>query len=126
MNKIYNIFLDENKIGTTELEKADAPMGVAFGQIKFAEIISGYNFFKQYCLENKIEFTDYPEEKLIMTRVIPNLKVNDKEGTEIKGIGTDVSGMDSDTFDITIVGIAYPFYEKEFPHHVKAYNEMFL
>ncbi len=37
----------------------------------------------------------------------------------------DVSGMDSDSFDITIVGIAYPFYE-EFPHHVKAYNEMFL
>ncbi len=38
----------------------------------------------------------------------------------------DVSGMDSDSFDITIVGIAYPFNEEEFPHHIKAYNEMFL
>ena len=126
MKKTYDIFLNEKQIGTTELEKADAPMGVAFGQIKFVDIIPGYEFFKQYCLENKIEFTDYPEEKLILTRVIPNLKVNDNEGIEIKGIGTDVSGMDSDTFNITIVGIAYPFYEKEFPHHVKAYNETFL
>ena len=33
--------------------------------------------------------------------------------------------MDSDTFDITVLGITYPFYEEEFPHHVKAYNEMF-
>ena len=125
MKKIYDIFLDENKIGTTELEKADAPMGVAFGQIKFVDIISGYEFFKQYCLKNKINFTDYPEDKLIMTWNIPNLKVIDKGGVEIIGIGADVSGMDSDTFDITILGISYPFYEEEFPHHVKAYNEMF-
>jgi len=126
MNKTYDIFLDENKIGTTELEKADAPMGVALGQIKLMDIISGYEFFKQYCLKNRIEFTDHPDDKLIMTSSIPNLKVTDKYGVEIKGIGTDISGMDSNTFDITIVGIAYPFYEEEFPHHVKAYNEMFL
>ena len=126
MNKTYDIFLDENKIGTTELEKADAPMGIAFGQIKLMDIILGQEFFKQYCLKNKIEFTDHLDDKLIMTSSIPNLKVTDKDGVEIKGIGTDVAGMDSDTFDITIVGIAYPFYEKEFPHHVKAYNEMFL
>ena len=56
MNKIYDIFLDKNKIGTTGLEKADASMCVAFGQIKFVDINSGYEFFKQYCLENKIEF----------------------------------------------------------------------
>ena len=110
MNKIYHVFLGENKIGTTELEKADAPLGVAFGQIKFVDIISGYEFFKQYCLKNKIEFTDHPDDKLIMTSSIPNLRVTDKVGVKIKGIGTDVSGMDSDTFDITIVGIAYPFY----------------
>src|SRR5258705_4583219 len=125
MNKTYDIFLDENKIGTTELEKADAPMGVALGQIKFGNIHSGYEFFKQYCLKNKIDFTDYPEDSLITTNDIPNLKVIDKAGIEIKGVGTNVSGMDSDTFDIIILGISYPFYEEEFPHHVKAYNEMF-
>jgi hypothetical protein len=124
-SKSYNIFLDENKIGTTELEKADASMGVAFGKIRFIDINSGYEFFKQYCSKNKIEFTDHPEDKLILTQNIHKLKVIDKDGVEITGISVEVSGMDSDIFDITILGILYPFYEQEFPHHVKAYNEMF-
>jgi len=33
MEKEYSIYLDSKKIGTTRLEKADAPMGVAFGLI---------------------------------------------------------------------------------------------
>jgi hypothetical protein len=33
--------------------------------------------------------------------------------------------MDSDVFEFTILGIPYPFYEEQFSHHVKAYNEMF-
>lgn len=126
MNKTYDILLDDIKIGTTELEKADAPMGVVFGKINFININSGYNFFKTYCLSNGIKIvTDYPDDRLIVTSDIPNLEVIVETGTKIKGIGTNVSGMDSDVFDITISGISYPFYEEEFPHHVKAYKEMF-
>jgi hypothetical protein len=33
--------------------------------------------------------------------------------------------MDREEFEISLEGIPYPFYEEEFPHHVKAYNEMF-
>lgn len=29
--------------------------------------------------------------------------------------------MDSDAFEIILEGVAYPFYEEEFPHHVQAY-----
>jgi hypothetical protein len=123
MNKIYDVFLDGNKIGTSKLEHGDAPMGVAFGQIRFIENISGYEFFSKYCLENKIEFEGYPEDKLIMTCAIPGLKVIDEAGIEINGIGTSISGMDSDTFEITILGISYPFYQEEFPEQVKAYYE---
>lgn len=124
MNKIYDILLDNNKIGTTQLEKADAPMGIVFGQIHFININSGYKFFKSYCLTNNIEIVkDYPKDRLIMTGDILNLKVIDKNGTEIKGVGSNVSGMDNDTFDIAILGISYPFYQEEFSHHVKAYSE---
>jgi len=125
MVKTYDIFLDENRIGTTELENADAPMGVAFGQIKFIDIISGYIFFKEYCLKNRIDFRDYTEDNFIATNNIPNLKIADKNGVEIKRIGITISGMDSNHFDITILGISYPFYEDEFPDHVKTYKEMF-
>ena len=34
--------------------------------------------------------------------------------------------MDSDLFEVTIVGVPYPFYEEEFPYHVNAYKKMFL
>jgi hypothetical protein len=125
-NKLYDIFLDNKKIASTELEKADAPMGVVFGQINFISINSGYDFFKNYCIENNIKFTDYPEGRHIQTMNIPNLKVLDRNGKEIIGQhGCNVDGMDSDRFEITILGIPYPFYEEEFPLHIKAYHEMF-
>jgi len=120
MNKLYNIFLGKNKIGTTELEKADPSMGVVFGKIDFTNINSGYNFFKDYCSKNKLGFTDHLEDALILTRDIPNLKVFDQADNEIKGLACSVSGTDSDCFEISIEGIPYPFYESEFPHHVKA------
>jgi hypothetical protein len=126
MNKTYYILLDQIKIGTTELEKADAPMGAVFGKVLFDSIVSGYDFFKAYCLTNHIEIiTDYPDDRLITTSNIPELRVINLNGIEIKGQGINIEGMDSDNFDITILGIPNSFYQEEFPHHVKAYNEMF-
>ena len=124
-NLTYEIQIDNIKIGTTELENSDAPMGTVFGKIKFENIISGYNFFKDYCTKNGIEFTDYEDEKLILTLNMPNIKIHNKNRNEITGVTTSVSGMDSDEFEITIVGIPYPYFETEFPEHVKKYKEMF-
>ncbi len=124
-NKIYRILLDENLIGTTELENADSPMGIVFGKINFAHCKIGFDFFKEYCEKNKIESDLYTDEKIISTRYIPNLKILDEENTEIKGMGNYVSGMDNDIFEIYIEGIPYPDYEEKFPKHVKNYNEKF-
>ena len=124
--KLYNILLDSNKIGTTELEHADAPMGIVFGQINFIDINSGYDFFKSYCLTNEIDImTDYQEDRLITTACLPNIQIVDRNGLEIKGLGTYVNGMDSDMYYVYVVGILYPFHETEFPHHVKAYHDKF-
>lgn len=101
-------------------------MGVVFGNVTFDNIVSGYDFLKTYCLINNIEIiTDYPDDKLIEATDIPNLKVINPNGIEIKGQGTKINGMDSDVFEITILGVSYPFFEEEFPHHVKAYNDQF-
>lgn len=116
--KCYNILLDNNKIGTTELEKADAPMGVVFGEIKFDNIVSGYDFLKTYCLANGIKIiSDNPDEKLIVTSCIPDLKVIGDNGVVIEGEGTNIEGMDSDVFEVMIVGVPHPFFGLEFPHH---------
>lgn len=126
MEKEYSIYLDSNRIGTTSLEKADSPMGVVFGELRFDEKVWGYDFIKTYCKEKSIELgDDYPEDKLISTRTIDSLVIKNEQGVEIKGEGNQISGMDSEGFEILIEGITYPFYEEEFPHHVRAYNELF-
>lgn len=126
MEKEYSVYLDSNKIGTTKLEKADAPMGVVFGEIRFDEQKWNYDFIKAYCKAKNIKIADdYPEDKLISTRTIDSLVITNEQGVEIKGVGNQISGMDSEGYEISIEGIAYPFYEEEFPHHVKAYEEMF-
>jgi hypothetical protein len=124
--KEYSIYLNGDLIGTTRLEKADAPMGVVFGQVDSKTQNFGYNFIKDYCKANNIKIADdYPEDKMISTMTIDSLIVKSESDVEIKGVGNQISGMDSDGFEVTILGISYPFYEEEFPNHVKAYNEMF-
>ncbi len=127
MSKSYKINLSGTLIGTSELEKADAPMGVVFGLIKFNVVESPYKFFKEYCLKNNIVInTDDQEFEFIDTQVIPELKVFREDGLEIKGFaGNAITGMKSEGYEISILGINYPFYEEEFPHHVKDYENMF-
>lgn len=124
--KSYNIFLDNELIGTTGLENADAPLGVVFGTITFSDEVIGYDFIKEYCEEKKIELVnDDPEDKIISTRTLPGITVVNDKGVEIKGTGNQITGMDGDQYEIYIEGIAYPFYEEEFPQHVKHYGDMF-
>lgn len=123
MNKTYTILLEGQKIGRTHLEKADAPMGVAFGNIAFHGIESPYAFFKTYCQKKEIPInTDDPELGFLDTQVIPELKVIRQDGIEIKGLGNAICGMKEEGYEISIFGIPYPFYEEEFPQHVKKYR----
>lgn len=126
MTKKYSIELDGKLIGFSFLEKADAPMGLVFGKIIFEDISSGYDFFRDYCLNAGIELnSDFPEERLIATRNIPGMKVISENGNEIKGLATSVDGMDADCFEITLAGVPYPFYAEEFPHHLSAEESRF-
>jgi hypothetical protein len=122
---VYNILLDNKLIGTTKLEKADAPMGVVLGEISFIGIDDPYNFFKSYCTKNNIGFDDIPENQTLFTRTIPMLRIVNDKGLEITGNGNQICGMTSEPFEVSIEGIPYPFYQEEFPHHVKAYEERF-
>jgi len=124
--KIYKILLDDKLLGTTKLEFGDPPMGIVFGQINFAEKNIGYDFIKQYCTENLIEFqTDYPNDKLISTGQIAKLKVYNSENLELVGIGNNIEGMDSDNYTMTILGLDSEVYEKEFPEHILDYEQRF-
>ncbi len=126
MEKVYSVFLKGEKIATTLFEHGDPPMGVVHGTLRLEGIESGYDFFKAYCLANNVAYTDDAGNRLISTESkIHGLSVLNPEGKEIKGVGEQISGMDSDTFQIDLSGIPYPLYNEEFPNHVKKYNEMF-
>ena len=126
MNKIYNLHLNGILIGTSELEKGDAPMGVVLGELKFSESNFGYEYIKKYCVEKNIKLAyDYPEDKMISTMSISELKITNQNGIEIIGIGNQISGMDNEEYEISIFGIPYPFYKEEFPHHVESYENMY-
>jgi len=73
----HSIYLGNYKLGTTQLEKADAPMGVVFGVIKFIEKSKGYNFIKDYCNSNNIELaSEYPDDNFVSTMTIDSLLSN--------------------------------------------------
>lgn len=122
-NKSYLIKIGNDTIGETKFEYADPPMGVVFGKIIDSENRIDYEFLKSCCKENGIEpVNDFPEDKFIATSTIEELKVFSPQGVEIEGVGNQISGMDGEGFDIEVVGISYPFYEEEFPHHEKGYH----
>lgn len=124
--KIYKILLDDKLFGTTKLEFGDPPMGVVFGQIIFTEENVGYDFLKQYCIDNSIEAqTDYPSDKLISTGQIEKLKIYNSKNVELIGLGNNIEGMDSDVFTISIFGIDSEIYEREFPDHILNYEQKF-
>ena len=100
-------------------------MGVVFGEVEFVGIESPYAYFKTYCQKAQIAFEeDDPDLELIGNLVLPDLKVFNENGVEIDGDGgIYVSGMKGEGYAVNILGIGYPFFEEEFPHHVKAYQE---
>ena len=97
-------------------------MGVVTGKIEFDNIRSGYTFFKDYCLKNKVIInTDYPEDRFIDTQVIPELKVLTENKIELKGFGAFITGFDAEEFEITVGGIESDIYKKEFTKHYNDY-----
>ncbi len=125
-NKLYNIYLENKWLGTSALEKADAPMGVVFGLIHFINEDFGFDFWKDYCEKSNLIASIIPEDRLIITKNIKALKVYSPKGIEIQGTGgVYIEGMDSEGFEIAISGIDHQIYQLEFPHHVEVYEKLF-
>ena len=118
----YKIYIDNILIGTTKLESADPPMGVVFGTIN-PILKFDYVTLKELCKTKAIKIeTDYAEDQYLSTISSEVVRVVNSQQIEINGMGNQISGSDQYGYEISILGIAYPFYEEEFPHHVKEYK----
>ncbi|HEY8991449.1 MAG TPA: hypothetical protein VIM46_05705 [Luteolibacter sp.] len=123
---MYRLLLDGNEIGTTALESGDPPMGIVCGKISFHVAESPYRLILDHCLTHKIIVNgNEPEHEFIDTQIIPSLQVFRKDGLEIAGQGCCVAGFKEEGYEITILGVPYPFYGEEFLHHCEAYDQRF-
>ena len=100
-------------------------MGVLFGQIFFIDIANAYKYFKSYCLENHIGFSDEKDDEFLATKNISNLKVFDDDNTEIKGSAISVSGQGTNDFEITIEGVPNYILSSKFKHYIDHYKNLF-
>ncbi len=127
MASIYSVELNGDLIGHTQLENADPPMGVVRGKVEFSITEDIYSLFKRYCIEQQVAVNQDDEEfGFIDTQNIPVLKVYGDGDIEVTGeSGASICGFSDDGFEITIVGVPYPFYGEEFPHHIEAYDSQF-
>ncbi len=127
MSSTYQVKLNGDTIAETLLETADPPMGVVSGKLNFSITECPYSFFKKYCEAHSVTVNQTEEEfGLIDTQNIKGLKVFNPEGVEITDVsGSSICGFQDDGYEITILGVPYPFYEEEFPDHVDAYDKKF-
>lgn len=124
LKKKYIIKCDGKVIGYTFFESGDPPMGVVSGTIYFEGVGSGYEFVISQKDSGAVTiFENKPEDKLVNVE-FENITVFSESGMEIRGVGVNISGID-DVFYISVLGIAYPFYEEEFPQRVEAYENHF-
>ncbi|MEQ8583204.1 MAG: hypothetical protein RIC30_10285 [Marinoscillum sp.] len=123
----FNVFLGEHLIGTTSFEHADPTMGVVYGTINFLESSFNYDFWVNYCRQNSIELlANEPDDRLVSTANIDKLlAVNPNSGERLNPLSNQITGMDSDEFEITLMGIDSDQYERTFPEHMKEYEERF-
>lgn len=103
-------------MGSTLLERADAPMGVVFGKLFPVDESFNTEWIRNYCSENKVEITA-SEVDFIQTSHLLRLSVMSETAIEIEGQCSYLSGNDSDGFDITIEGIPCSLFITEFEHH---------
>ena len=100
---------------------------MVLGKVNFSISEDPYSLFKKYCLTHKVPI-NVDDEKFgfIDTQNIDELKVFRSDGVEISGVpGASICGMWEDGYEITILGVPYPFYGEEFPHHREAYERKF-
>jgi len=122
----FRIMLNGEKIGESDLENGDPPMGVVFGKAILTVPGSPTSFILEYCKKQGIEITaNDPSIPYFSTRDIPLLKILNDKNMEITGVGgTYFDGNDSE-LQVSILGIESDVYDKEFPGYYKRYEAGF-
>jgi len=122
--KKYIIKLGSDIIGYTLFESHDASMGVVIGRIIFQIDEKPFEFLKSLSNNEDVTMNEIDHNSQFISASFENITIKSELGTVIKGIGISIIGMEEE-YDLEVIGIPYPFYEEEFPHHREAYDKQF-
>lgn len=112
----FDIFNGNTRVGWSALERGDAPMGCAFGRF--------YPEPEYVKIKAQVVGTHVARDQL-------HLNVRTSEGEALEAVGgvriTDLSTElgDEEGLHVEVLGVGYPAYERLFPSHVRAYDELF-
>jgi len=119
---MFGIFHGDVLIGRSELECGDPPMGVAYGKFEPADAFTALRFTME-------PSTDSAGKETRDMRHLAGLRARTAEGIELVCVYVGVSeyGEADDPlgWEVSCLGIEWPSYEELFPHHVKAYDDLF-
>lgn len=123
---MYRVLLNGEEIGITSLESGDPPMGVVSGRVSFHTSKPPFHLILDHCRAHNVTLNSAePGPEFIDTQAISGLRVFREDGLEIAGQGCCITGSKGDGYEITVLGVPYPFYGEEFPSQCKAYDEQF-
>lgn len=102
-------------------------MGVASGILQLTTDECPFELLRSHCEHAAVPINSLDVEvQFIDTQVIPDLKVYRSDGLEIVSeVGACITGMEEEGYQISVLGIPYPFYEEEFARLRQAYDEQF-
>lgn len=113
MNKSYDIYLGTHKLGKTSFQLTNSTQGIVFGLIDFKEGITGYEFLKNWCVNNQVELEiDLPEEQIILTKGILPLTLKDEDGAILHWTSNQITGIANHDFELSVQGISCPIQYK--------------
>ena len=119
---MFCIFHSDVLIGRSELEHGDPPMGVAFGRFKPTSSFAS--------LRNTMKPAhDGVGKEQCDLRYLTGLCAKTADGIALVCSHVEVCEYgEADNpleWEVTCFGIEHPLYEELFPHHLKAYGDLF-
>jgi len=112
----FEVKLENEVVGFSELEGGDAPMGVAGGRFFPTP---AYNSIQPYCISHREHWVQIPG---LTVGLVGGAPIQCSGGIQIIDYSPDLG---EGGIEIYLNGVTNPLYCELFPHHVEAYKKQF-
>ncbi len=112
----FEVKLDREIIGFSELEGGDPPMGVASGRLVPTP---AYRSIQEYCIKHRDGWASPPD---LTVSLVGGAPITCTGGIQIIDFSREIGDAG---IEVHLNGVTNPPYNDLFPHHVETYNKQF-